>query len=208
MWSHDKLKTMYLHYHNAYWYYTCQRVDILWGAPTHKFAWHLNEVVLWAHVANQIYYISTCRRTMETKLGKVLSYCLPPLKSHGFLIMWRTWGHLTIWKIYISPVTRFMATKFDRVLTWGEGSTSKCLSRHRLPVFFYSSLSSSPGCFWIDWQNLFLYFSLIVALGGRDQHRTYQDDMLCAFMQWTLEINSNDRFKKPFNILLFNRYKH
>ena len=43
-----------LHFHNAFGHQTCQGGDIL--------------------LINLIYYISTCRRPMDTKLGKVLTY--------------------------------------------------------------------------------------------------------------------------------------
>ena len=42
----------YLHYHNAYGHKTTQGGDILQGAPTNKFAWFLNEVVIGSHVTN------------------------------------------------------------------------------------------------------------------------------------------------------------
>ena len=44
--------------------------DLLQGALTHKYAQHINGVVLWGHATNKI-HISTCRRCMDTKLGKV-----------------------------------------------------------------------------------------------------------------------------------------
>ena len=44
--SHEKLKTLYLHHHNAYGHNTYQRSDITQGVPTHKFACCLNEVVM------------------------------------------------------------------------------------------------------------------------------------------------------------------
>ena len=53
-------------------YQTFQGCDMLWGALTHKYAWHLNGVVLWGSVTNKI-YIYTCRRYITSELGKVLS---------------------------------------------------------------------------------------------------------------------------------------
>ena len=41
---------------------------------THKFVWPLNEVIVLGHVINWIQYISTCRRPMDTKLGKLQTY--------------------------------------------------------------------------------------------------------------------------------------
>ena len=43
----------------------------------------VNHMVLRGHVTNQICYISTCTRTMDTKQGKVATYCegLPPINQ-------------------------------------------------------------------------------------------------------------------------------
>ena len=68
--SRDKLKT-YLLYHDAYGHKTSQGDDIPQGAPTHKCVWPHNEVVMWGHMINYISYISTCRRPMDIKLGKM-----------------------------------------------------------------------------------------------------------------------------------------
>ena len=115
--SRDKLKT-YLYQQNAYGHKTYQRSDITQGVPTHKFTYPLNEVVMWGHETNWICYISTCRRPLNTKLGKSLTYNerLPSLKSHDPLITWRTWGHVTFSKIYIS-------TTLSQKLTYGQGLT-------------------------------------------------------------------------------------
>ena len=40
------------YYQNAYGHQTLQCGDMLRGALTHKYAWNLNEVVLWDHVTN------------------------------------------------------------------------------------------------------------------------------------------------------------
>ena len=55
-------------------YQTFQGGDMLQGALTHTYARHVNGVVLWGYVTNKI-HISTCRRCMDTKLGKVLTQC-------------------------------------------------------------------------------------------------------------------------------------
>ena len=59
-------------YQNAYDYQTVQGGDMLRGALTHRYAWHLNGVVFLGHETNKI-HISTCRRFIDTKLGKVLN---------------------------------------------------------------------------------------------------------------------------------------
>ena len=68
--SRDKLKTLYLQYHNAYGHNTYQGDDIPQGTSINKFSWTLNGIVMWGHIKNLTHYISTCRRPMETKLGK------------------------------------------------------------------------------------------------------------------------------------------
>ena len=67
--------------------------DILQGAPTHKFNWLLIEMIVWDHVTNSI-HISTWRKPMNTKQGKVLTYSeVPSLKAHDPLIAWPTYSH-------------------------------------------------------------------------------------------------------------------
>ena len=55
-------------------YRTFQGGDLLQRALTHKYVWHLNEVVLRGHVISKI-HISTCRKRIDTKLGKFLTLC-------------------------------------------------------------------------------------------------------------------------------------
>lgn len=55
-------------------YRTFQGGDLLQRALTHKYVWHLNEVVLRGHVISEI-HISTCRKRIDTKLGKFLTLC-------------------------------------------------------------------------------------------------------------------------------------
>ena len=59
------------YYQNAYGHQTLQGGDMLQGALTHKFAWHLNGV------ENKI-HISSCRRCIDTTLEKVLTKCKRP----------------------------------------------------------------------------------------------------------------------------------
>ena len=60
------------YYQNAYDHQTFQGGDMLQGVFTHKYAYHLNMVVLWGHVTNKI-HISTYRRCNDTTLGQVLT---------------------------------------------------------------------------------------------------------------------------------------
>ena len=87
---------------------TCQSGDIPRGASTKKFEWSLNEVVFWSNLANWIHSISTYRRPMDTKLGKLLTYreMFQLLKSQNPLISRPTWVHVTIWKVFIATFTR------------------------------------------------------------------------------------------------------
>ena len=52
LWSCDKEKTLYLHFHKAYGPQTLQSADLGWQDPTHKVTWHSDYVVTW-----QIYLI-------------------------------------------------------------------------------------------------------------------------------------------------------
>ena len=61
-----------LNYQNAYGHQTSQSGDLLLGAFTHKYAWHLNAVVSWGLMTSKI-HIFTRRKSMDTKLGKVLT---------------------------------------------------------------------------------------------------------------------------------------
>ena len=62
------------YYQNAYGLQTLQYGDMLGGAFAHKYAWHLNGVVLLGHVTNKM-HILTCRRCIGTTLVKVLTKC-------------------------------------------------------------------------------------------------------------------------------------
>ena len=59
-------------YQNAHGHQNFQGGDMLQGALTDEYAWHLNGVVPWGHVKNKL-HISTFRRYINTTLGKVLS---------------------------------------------------------------------------------------------------------------------------------------
>ena len=61
-----------LNYQNAYGHQTFQGGDMLRVALTHKYTWHLNGVVLWGHVTNEI-HISTCRRCINNTLGNMMT---------------------------------------------------------------------------------------------------------------------------------------
>ena len=44
-WPSDKLKPLYLHYHNFYYHETWKVGHLLWEAPTHNVTWILDQVV-------------------------------------------------------------------------------------------------------------------------------------------------------------------
>ena len=48
--SSDKLKTLYLHYHNVYGYKTLRDLDLHWAAYTFKVTLSHNQVVLRDHM--------------------------------------------------------------------------------------------------------------------------------------------------------------
>ena len=74
----------YLHYHNAYSHQTWQGGSQLGGTPTHNVTWFFNYVAFWDHLPNSICNISTCTRALDSKYGKIGTYCkgLPPIKLH------------------------------------------------------------------------------------------------------------------------------
>ena len=60
-------------------YFSSWLSEFLWSpnfqvdqASIDKFEWHINGVVLWSHMTNRI-HISTCRRHIDTKPGKVMT---------------------------------------------------------------------------------------------------------------------------------------
>lgn len=91
----DKLKTLYLHFHNTYCQKTYQRVGIPQGAPSCKCTWPLNEMVY--EVFQQIKYIISPHA--ENQLTpKLLTFreILSPLKPYDPLITLQTWDHIKI----------------------------------------------------------------------------------------------------------------
>ena len=49
------MKHFFSYYQNAYGHQTLQGGDMIQGALTHKYAWHLNGVVFWGHVTKKKY---------------------------------------------------------------------------------------------------------------------------------------------------------
>ena len=71
--SRNKLKLLYLHYHNIYGHQTSQDGDIPWQPPNHKVIQSFDHVVLQGHVANKKHHISITRVSMATKLGRIIA---------------------------------------------------------------------------------------------------------------------------------------
>ena len=69
------MKTLYLHYHNAYGHQTGQDSDLSGGAPTHKVTWPFDHVILRNQVTN-VNYISTTTVPVHkvTKVGNIMTY--------------------------------------------------------------------------------------------------------------------------------------
>ena len=63
----------------------------------------LNRVVFWNHVIS-IIHISTCRRCIDTTLGKVLTYC----KRHPNMTLWSSDQRVVMWLFEksISPLSQ------------------------------------------------------------------------------------------------------
>ena len=146
MWSRDKLKTMNLHYHNAYGQQTSQGGDIR------------DEVF-----KNGSSKICGRRPLKKFYLVHSLIHCLIHIarSSHS----WNdvvTWGHMTNWKNYISTFWRVMFTKLGKLLTWKRRFRMQTPNSKRLHVYFWDILQRSqlfvPGfhlcgfleTFWID----------------------------------------------------------
>ena len=97
------------------------------NSHTHKCTWPLKESVFKC-------YISTCRRPLDTNLGRVLTYHerLPPLNSNDPLITWPTWGYVTIRKTCVSTFRRLWPLNLAKCWLWAEGAAGKHLSHHWL----------------------------------------------------------------------------
>ena len=87
--SRDKLKTLYIQYHNAYGHQAWQGGYIQWGASFHKVKRPFDHVALQGLMTDKIRYISTTKMTVAMKLGRVVTYKgeLPPIKSQDPLIL-------------------------------------------------------------------------------------------------------------------------
>ena len=113
-WQYISIRSTFLmkhfssYYQNAFGHQTLQGGDMLRGAPTHKYAWHLKGVGFWGHVTSK--YISTCRRCINTTLGKVLT-------------KFKRLPNMTLWVLFVkstfSIFTDFIANKIGRLLTLG-----------------------------------------------------------------------------------------
>ena len=94
-------------------------------------------------VTNLIRHISNFRRSMDTKLGKVLTYqeILPPLKLHGSLS--GDQGEVTrqFEKFMFSTLSRLMATKLSRALTPGRRFTTQTLKSPSTSCLHYQKLT-------------------------------------------------------------------
>ena len=118
------LKTLQLHYLNAYVHQDWQCGHLTWGAFIHKVIWPSHHMVFRDHVKAKSYYIFTTRVPIAIKLGKMVTYLegLLPIKSHGPFITW-SW-EITWKKKHISTTTVPMATKHGSVTTYLEGLLS------------------------------------------------------------------------------------
>ena len=113
-----KLKTLYLHYHNAYGHQTCQSCDIMQGAPTHKFEWLFNEMILWGYMTNYIYLHLQKAHENQTR-------------RNSDLLKKVTWGQLSVW-IFLSPLSQELwPLNLAGCWLWGGFSAHKCLTYNR-----------------------------------------------------------------------------
>ena len=126
--KNNKLKTLYLHYDNAYSHQNWQWCELPWAGIVRKFTWLFDHVLFWDNVMNYNYYVSNNTIPMATKLGGVVTYLerLLPIKSHGYIfkcsceITWQT-------KIIIHPLSQCLC--LPNLAGWGYTMTS---SFHKL----------------------------------------------------------------------------
>ena len=106
-------------------------------APNHKVTWPFNHVVLGGYLTNYLRYISTYRRSTDTKLGEEVTYCerFSILKSHDLLITWQLEVTLQIEKI-VSPLSQDL-WPLNLTECWLQGGSGerKRLSPHQLYLF-------------------------------------------------------------------------
>ena len=86
-WSRDKLKHLYLHFHNTYGHQTWHGGNLLLKNPTYLVRWPFDNVATW-----QIQEIYICSSTipMVTKPGRIVTCSgeTPPSNSRDLLITW------------------------------------------------------------------------------------------------------------------------
>ena len=114
------------------------RGNILQGTPTHKFAWLLNKMVVEGQVINLKRYISTCRRPMDTKLGKVMTYqweaaIFKPTWPFYYMKDVRTCDNS---KKFVSTIKRPMVSKSGRLLTYRRRFSTQTLKSSPTSCFF------------------------------------------------------------------------
>ena len=107
--SHNILNLLYLDFHQTNWYQRWQGDDLPWGSSTLK----INGVIKSHNKLNTLCFYLQMTCEYQTEVGD-LHDRLPPLKSHGPLITWSTYGHLTSWK-----KAYLLSTKLCRMVTSG-----------------------------------------------------------------------------------------
>ena len=127
-----KLKSLYFYYHIAYGYHIWHDLPYLpWGAlislPDPQWA----GLVSSCDKLNKSYIHLQKTHKYQTE-WKLMTYRdrQPPLKPHDSMIMWSTWGYVTVWKIHIFSFTRLITTKHRNYWVIGGGSIRKCLFFH------------------------------------------------------------------------------
>ena len=86
-WSRDKLKHLYMHFHNTYGHQTWQGDNLPLENPTYLVRWPFDNVATWQI---QEIYICSSAILMATKIGRVVA-CgggTPTSKSRALLITW------------------------------------------------------------------------------------------------------------------------
>ena len=102
VWSHNKCKNLYLHFHIIYGQKTWQSGILRWEDPIFKVTWTLDYVVTWQM---KKIYIYNYTMPMATKLDRVVTYIggVPSATSRNPLISWsrEKWKNFSLHFNYI-----------------------------------------------------------------------------------------------------------
>lgn len=134
-----------------------------WGKLTGNGTWRSDHIVVWSHLANQKWNLSSSIRPVTTKSARMLTYnegnSLVMSNDHVVI-----WDHVTNEEQNISYSARPAVTKLSRVVTYDDANpltkahdTSTVWSRGKSNMFL-SSLSQIARTtnlegWWLEWED-------------------------------------------------------